>query len=351
MNIKIILSNIIYIFFIFIYKQKRITLLESSSSQSFGNIISIAQELKKLKIKYTLISYKYRTTNYIRYIKYLAQSKVIVIDSNSPASFLKISSNTVLINCWHAGGAYKCIGLDALRKNKSRDYELKRVKRVHSHIDYFICSSPYVAKIYAKAFDLNIEQVLSLGVPRLDNLINNKYKYAKNNKKINILYAPTFRTDFNGKRYLIDLPNIKSLTAFFNNCNFALRVHPSIKISTNISGWENWTQLSQYESLIKADILITDYSSIFFDFLALNRPIIFYVPDYENYLKNERNLYFSPFKEFPFTTCSTEIDLIKCIDKVLINKNCKYNAFWKKYMESCDGMSSKKLASFICSLI
>ena len=82
----------------------------------------------------------------------------------------------------------------------------------------------------------------------------------------------------------------------------ALRFHPKIKnfSKENISYNGNYIDCSNYESeqalMLISDILITDYSSIMIEFAMLNKPIIFFVYDYDNYMANERGFYFD-FKE------------------------------------------------------
>lgn len=343
-------ENLIYKSAALIFKQNKLILMSASYNDKFGNITALAKTLQKKSIPFIWITHEELRKNTFNVLILLAQAHVLVIDAESPAARIKIHHNTCLIHCWHACGAYKKIGFDAKRKNYDDISEEKRIKRIHRDISWFVCTSDETAKIYANAFRIPLEKFLIFGSPRLDELIQQK-KYSIPSQ-YTILYAPTYRT-YKNKRYLPKLPDAKVLRETLTsklgvNVRLAFRGHPTTPLPKDYNGWENWSNFDQNYALSHTSVLITDYSSIFFDFLLFNRPIVFYVPDLKKYIKNERELYFSPYKIFPSTTCSQENELIIMLYKCY-NIKIDYKEIWKKYMSACDGNSSEHLCSFIAS--
>ena len=342
-------ENIIYIIATHIFKQDKIVLLSSSDNDKFGNITALSKELYAQGMPYILLAQIQLKNNTYKYLKTLAKARVIVIDATSPSARIKLSKNTSLIHCWHACGAYKKIGFDAKRKNYNNDSEEKRIRRIHRGISWFVCTSEETAKIYAKAFHLPFERMLIFGSPRLDSIIK-KYNFS-DPKIYTILYAPTYRTYGKNIRNLPQLPDAKFLRQELiyklgENVRLAFRGHPTAPPPIDLNGWEDWSDVPQSEALFRASVLITDYSSIFFDFLIFNRPIIFYIPDIDIYINNERSLYFLPDKEFKETICVDESDLVDVLIKCR-NLKVNYINLWNKYMLACDGNSSKRLCLFI----
>ncbi len=342
--------NIVYKFLCIIFKQTSILLFYSSFSTSYTNINKIASCLNRRYVKYQRLDQESIQRFTIRSLILLSKAKVIVIDSSSPAAFLEITSKTKLINCWHACGAYKKIGFDAKRIGCNDIDEEKRISRIHRYISYFICSSEYVAKIYANAFRIPLEKVKPIGIPRTDKLITNIHKPPT---KFSILYAPTFRT-VEGKRIQIKPPPaddlVKELSqSILGEILLAFRKHPSCEID-ELDGWEDWSDKPLDEALESTCILITDYSSIFFDFILLCRPIVFYIPDYNEYTYRERQLYFNPEDVFPNACCYDVNKLSQTIIKQF-NSRVDYSHFIEKYMSSCDGNATNRVCDLIISTV
>ena len=168
-----------------------------------------------------------------------------------------------------------------------------------------------IKEIYINAFRLESERILNLGQPRNDVFFNDDIEdinFSKEfkNKKV-ILYMPTHRNE--GKTRLkiteiMDLPKLNKICKE-NDYIFLIKKHYyHIDEEENIDQYENIIDITKeiYDSqlLLKyAEILITDYSSCYIDYLLLNRPIIFYNFDYKNYIMNDREMYFEYSKVTP----------------------------------------------------
>ncbi len=346
-------NNAIYRVASALLPQDKLILRSSAPDDKFGNISALAQKLREDHVPFIWLAQEQLNSRPFRYIVALARAHVLVIDADSPAAHIKLHRNTCLIHCWHAGGAYKKVAFDAKRKNYDDAREEKRIRRIHRGISWFVCTSEETASTYAKAFRLPLEQMLVFGSPRLDASLRGESFPAPST--YTILYAPTYRTHGKNVRYLPPLPDAGALRAALSSrlgedVRLAFRGHPTAPAPEDFMGWEDWSNVPQQEALCRASILMTDYSSIFFDFLPFKRPIIFYVPDFGNYQCHERELYFSPYDVFPDTTCSDERELVRILE------HCRYmtvdhGKIWQKYMSACDGRATERLSAFIQELM
>lgn len=194
---------------------------------------------------------------------------------------------TKSINSWH-GVPLKKIGNDVQGRN---DFDF-------SDTDIFCYSGDYEYEIYKRAFKLADKNLYKIGMPRNESVLRNdqkivdkvKNKFNIDNKKI-ILYAPTWREEPDDLK-LMDLEKWEEdLTEDYV---FLIKAHGlNKKFDLNKSSFA--IDVSDYEEtselIIAADILITDYSSIMFDFALLNKAIFIYMTDYDKYVK-ERGVYF-----------------------------------------------------------
>jgi CDP-glycerol glycerophosphotransferase len=218
------------------------------------------------------------------------------------------SSKTFYVNLWH-GTPLKKIGQDIVSGNfrvskfksiiKSLLHFLK-MRRKHP-ADLFICSSALVSKSLQSAFALSENEVAITGYPRNDAL----FAVAdENSGRKKIIYMPTFR----GK--------IGEIVDFFTSYGFDIDLFEEVLSGCNAELWirlHRYNQPNQamleriersqyihmyqksdiYEDLSKFEILITDFSSVYFDFLLLNKPIIFAAFDFDNYINKDREIYYN----------------------------------------------------------
>ena len=324
----------------------------SLDNGGFGNIDALASKFKEWNVEFIMLSRNDIVKRFIYFFKTLARARVLVIDASSPAAQVKLNKKTCLIHCWHACGAFKKNGFDAKRKYVSDKKEEKRIKRIHRDISYFVCTSEHTAEIYAKAFRLSHEKMLVMGSPRLDACMQKKK--VSSPECLTVLYAPTYRTCKKNTRILphtLDMEQLQKEAGkrWGSGIRLAFRGHPTLSVSVP-PGWEDWSSRLLDEALAETSILITDYSSVFFDFLPYRRPIVFFVPDIEEYQKTERELYFSPYDEFPETTCKDMEQLIHVITAYK-DKEMDYSRFWDAYMSACDGHSAERICAFILEIM
>lgn len=167
--------------------------------------ISISTRALKLDFKNprAFFSSCLRAANFFtRDAKALAGSKFVFLNDNfTPMSKLKFSRDAVVVQLWHAEGAFKKFGLSSALSAEVA----KRERKCSERFDYVVCSSKNVVPIYAEAFGVPESKVLPLGSPRTDALLDGKdpaeirERFDRTNpdcrgKKL-VLYAPTFRDD------------------------------------------------------------------------------------------------------------------------------------------------------------
>ena len=201
-----------------------------------------------------------------------------------------------------------------------------------------------------------------MGLPRIDYYFENhdlnriKSDFCKKygidfDKKI-ILYAPTFRDEkkYNNVFDFLDLKKFNDVLG--EEYVLALRLHPKIKdfYQDDIESSENYVDCSDYPSeqelMMISDILITDYSSIMIEFAILDKPILFFVHDLDNYLNTERGFYYDFEKTVPGKIVYSSDELINAIESNDFDKY-KMSDFLKTQFDAIDGKSSERVVDFL----
>ncbi|MGB8454204.1 MAG: CDP-glycerol glycerophosphotransferase family protein [Anaerocolumna sp.] len=259
----------------------------------------------------------------VRGLWYSLRAKVYIYDNYSKDICFWLSGGAVKINLWH-GIPLKKINMDNKfdpvrnpnTKWKKVKYALRRISdEKPSH--YVLTTSKFLVPIFSSAFAT--KKVISCGYPRNDILtsteIENVLTQIENdilneiiarmnqlkNAKI-ILYMPTFReseSDF------FDMLDEQAFDDFIKQKNIILCIkpHPKSKVKMEYSKLESANiimidaEADPYVYLSYTDALITDYSSIYFDYLLLDKPIIFFCYDLDKYLNSSREMYFN-YDEF-----------------------------------------------------
>lgn len=284
---------------------------------------------------------------------FIMTSKVIILDDHYRYfAYIPLKNNQKLIQLWHGAGIYKKAALDLPNPN-TREYF------THSQYDSFIITSPNISKYFESGFNLTPDKIKALGSPRTDLLINNKEKLENDfytdfpyfrNKKI-IVYLPTYRRYDNEllnydyeidwkkfDKYLIDNDGVCLVKRHPLQINANLNIVPGY--CKNIVDMGNY---SYFPMICGSDILITDYSSVFFDYLLLDKPIIFYCPDANEYVE-KNGIYLKFPDDLPGIYCETFDDVLENLDN---GKNFDYSVFKQRYMGSCDGKSTLRVIKLI----
>lgn len=263
---------------------------------------------KVLSTKNVNIIYSYSFKGIYLIIK--AKKYFITTSINEIIDGLYIDRNDWIYYSGH-GIPVKCVG------SKSKYFSKREKKKQISYfskIKYVFSSSEYVDDLLKDVFKIKDSQLLRVGFPKNDYIIN-----GKNNK--NILYAPTFRP--NQVLNLNNLIELKSLNTFLSRHEYKLiiRLHPLDISNIEILEKGNFSNIKLdyndevQETLKLTEILITDYSSIAFDFIVKNKPIIFYIYDYKEY-KKETGLLFN-YNQMPGYKCYKWNEVMLALNSII----------------------------------
>lgn len=255
----------------------------------------------------------------------MCTSKVIITNYRTTELFKK-RKDQYYIQTWHSSLRLKKIEKDA-EESLPKNY-LKMAKEDSTKCDLLLSGCKFSTEIFKRAFWYDGE-IFESGTPRSDMLLKNNVEIQNKvkkslgidcNKKI-ILYAPTFRKGDSLDSYNVDYQRIlKALKSKFGgDWVFLVRLHPHlVSRSKELVYGENVLDATSYddiqELLSTSDVLISDYSSLMFDFALTERPCFLYVPDLEEYIKNDRALYFD-IKKLPFLHTLDNDELEEGIEK------------------------------------
>lgn len=249
--------------------------------------------------------------NSLKYLKTLATAKYLVNNNTFPPYFQK-KRGQIYVNTWH-GTPLKTLGRDV---NTATVSEHSNVQRNLLHTDFFIVPNLYTAKKMISAYDVEgifNGEILDIGYPRIDLTFRSDHNQIKKelgveaDKKI-IVYFPTWRGGIHSHRDTTHeiYNNYKEMSSSLpEGYILLLKVHHITQKYFVQNGLESICvppELDPNALLTVTDLLITDYSSIFFDYLHLQRPIIFLADDWEEYQK-ERGFYLEK-NDLPGPLCS-----------------------------------------------
>ena len=260
------------------------------------------------------------------YFRYTLKAKYWITCVNIERSLKYKKKNCIYLNTWH-GVAFNCIGNAA---GGRKDYDF-------SHIDYFCYESDYQKTIFKRDFNVKEEALIPTGLPRNDVLYHvteqevcglKKKLGLPADKKV-IMYAPTWRDSYDkGASYAIRPPmDLKKWKDKLQD-DFVLlfRTHA---YTTKLIGVEfddfclDFTSYPVINDLYKvSDILISDYSACIADYSILERPVICFAYDYDEY-KKARGLYIDFAKEMPNGILDTEDKVIDHILTMNYQQECE----------------------------
>lgn len=255
-----------------------------------------------------------------RYFKELITSGVI-ITNNGGVSYLPNRGGQLIISTWHGGGPYKKTSTDVF---KSFFYR-KQAKLNADNTDYILSSCEFFSKYEAKAMGFEEKEIIPIGLPRNDIIFNYNediYKKVRDFYSIPInvkfiLFAPTFRGDFvnaNKTKEYIELDIKKIIVAlekkFDSKWVCGIRLHPKLADvdMSNLPVINCTTYPDMQELLCSADAVISDYSSLIWDYSFTYKPIFLYAPDIEIYEKDRG--FYMPLIKWPYPIAHNNKEMI-----------------------------------------
>lgn len=299
------------------------------------------------------------------YYYYMARSGYMVFNSRQPVWVVKRKEN-VFLQTWH-GTPLKRLVFDIEDISSATPKYKQQVYKQSRAWDYLIAANDFSRETFKRCF-LFTNTILSTGYPRNDilyspdrdqiaSIIRNRLGIPEVKKTI--LYAPTWRDDefYDKGQYKFELRlNLDMMKGELGEDYVILiRTHYFIADSIDLFDLSGFAyNVSKYDDIselyLVSDILVTDYSSVFFDFANLKRPMLFFTYDLEKYRDVLRGFYIDIEKEVPgplvFTTKEL-IDAIKDITAVSKKYKERYEEFYNKFCGWEDGQASKKVVESV----
>lgn len=308
------------------------------------NMLEEAEELKKYgTINYSINSF----SGLSQTVKAVSQSQVVLADNYFAflGDIIKTNKQS-FFQIWHATGAIKQFGLED-KKSRGRSLsDQERFKRVYQSFDYFVVGSKAMGEVFVRSYGVKENQMCYLGFPRTDYLLQQKKKPTITTKKV-ILYLPTYREKTN-QQGLLDMVKLKEQLG--DDYELVIKTHPHATLSgiDTTMKKNNITWLKETDSaddlLLQADILITDYSSVAFDYSLINPlgKLIFYWYDEQSY-REETGIQTNIEQTLPSSICHNVQEVLMMIKDEQQNLS-EFNQIWNTYN---DGQATNRLLDVI----
>lgn len=300
--------------------------------------------------------------NSLRYVYYASRCGYRIFNVRQPA-WNKKRPGVVFLETWH-GTPLKKLAFDmdditsASQNHKTLFYKHGR------EWNYLISANRFSTDVFERAFVFDRDKILEYGYPRNDILYaDNKDEIAAEVKKELgipegkrvILYAPTWRDNqfYDRGKYkftlALDLGRLQK--EFGKDSVVLLRTHYYIADILDLTEYEGFVYNgSQYEDVsrlyLASDICITDYSSVFFDFANLKRPILFYAYDFDEYADEIRGMYMDMEKELPgpiLRTNDAVVEALHNMDAITRTYQARYEEFYQRFCSVDDGHASERV--------
>lgn len=351
-------------------RENSVLFLTEARENLDGNLKAMYDYIKENNMNYELLVFSKADRRKreafgkrLRIYRALTTSKYVFLDDfYGITSSMKVRKNQKLVQLWHGSGAFKRFGFSRVSEGDS-------LKGVHTgyrkYTDAYVTSEP-VRACFAEAFDIDLSKVRAIGSPRTD-MFFDITKKAETRKRLESMYpqisgkklvliAPTYRgARVQDAGYDFDRLNLdKICDDLGDEYVVAVKWHPAVKnniklgkislsLDDRIIDFTDYDEMN--DILVVTDILVTDYSSVIFDYYLLERPVVYFTYDLSNY-DGGRGFYFD-FSEYQYgKTADNYDDLIKAIKSgdMMIERRKK---FGDKFMKACDGKSCEKVAECI----
>ena len=325
-------------------------------------------EYQKLSKQYPDIQFVKRFTP--GWVKYIARAEYWVMNSRMPKWWRK-NKQTVFIQTWH-GTPLKKLGVDIdnveIPGSSTAEYHQEFVTEA-ARWDYLIAPNQCSHDIFKSAFKYS-GQFLDIGYPRNDvlytgntaeNIAQIKQALFGFQPKQIIMYAPTWRDDSFSEqgKYKFEMPF--DLKKFFENVDsntlLVIRPHYLVKDRIDITGFEDRVKILADVDInqlyLITDLLITDYSSVMFDFANLERPMLFYPYDLAHYRDQLRGFYFKYDQaNLPGPMAENQADFYQALNEFtqvgsFDNFSHNLQAFHQKFCSWENGQASEKVSHLI----
>ena len=291
----------------------------------------------------------------------LARADTIVIDDYQPVIAHLSYPDARIIQLWHAWGAFKTVGYSRVGKPGG----LSPYSRVHKNYAVAIVSSASEVAAYAEAFGIPESRVMPTGIPRMDQFWDPARAAASREATLQaypatrgrrvLLFAPTFRG--HGAKTasydlgVLDYPALHALCVE-KDAVCLIRMHPFVRTPLDIPAAYadriidgSTSSIDINDVLFATDLLITDYSSVVFEFSTMDRPMLFFALDLEEYVAS-RDFYVDYASFVPGRIVRTFPDLLDAIRREDYGAE-RLAAFRAEHLDRFDGQATDRVIDLI----
>ena len=302
-----------------------------------------SEQLKKLGVESRSLK---SIIGLVKAISDVTRSQIVFCDNYFAfLGSIKKKNTTKIYQIWHATGAIKKFGLEDKQFSQRSKADQKRFVQVYDSFDYFIVASQNMSEVFINSYGAKREQMLYLGFPRTDELFNSTTEKVKNNKKI-ILYSPTYRE---GQTMLPPLDVEKMREKLSAEYHLVIKLHPHVqhlaenKMNDDFVTWQTSKKTDDW--LKETDVLITDYSSVAFDFSLVypSHKLIFYWYDERAY-DETTGIQTNMKKTLVDDICYSEDEIIALIKNEDKKELTDFNQAWNTYN---DGKVSENIINYL----
>lgn len=284
----------------------------------------------------------------IRFMLLYARAQyVFICDTFLPVASCRKRPETTVVQMWHAAGILKKYGYDA-----KRDIPAYYKGEVYRNYSVIITSGEACNRAYVSGMHANPKTVKALGLSRTDRFFKESYvktclqrfyeQYPECKGRKIALWAPTFRGNAAAPRSLEPELAQRLERKLGDEWCVIMKLHPHMERYNE----KQQCRLSTEQLLPVADVLISDYSSVIFDYLILEKPLVLYAPDLKEF--EDRDQLYIDYHELPGTVVQTEKELAQAVLHEYKNASVeKIAKFRKAYMEACDGNAMEHLIEYL----
>lgn len=381
-RVRSLISTICFIVFnriccIFIpLKENQVCFLAETHKGLNGNLEMVYDYLKENRPDLTLLVHTkgdrrehHGFSKVLSIWRAISVSKYIFLDDlYTTTSHMKVRKGQEIVQLWHGAGAYKKFGHS--RKDLAKRVGGKmRVHKGYRKYTKAIVSGSQIAWCYAEAFGMDPAKVFATGIPRMDRLYDAEYaakekeafleKHPDLRGKKLILFAPTYRgTQVRDADYDFRAADLDRLARDLGEEYVILtRWHPALKNNLKrglaklycCTFGEKIQDFTDYDDvndlLIACDLMITDYSSIIFDYFPLAKPVVYFAYDKEEYA-GDRGLYYD-FEQYVYGRVAENFEQL--LEAVQAEDLCRENrsTFESLFLDSCDEKSTERVYQLV----
>jgi len=319
--------------------------INNSMQVMYDSLVEKSYHVHNMCVNFKDMSMRQQMKYMRDFMKEYASAEYVFISSYFlPVSSCKKRPETTVVQLWHAGGLMKKMGYDA-----KDDIPKFYIGKPTANYDLVTVSAPPCIPVWAQAWNIPIETVKATGIARTDRYYDQAWNqenirkfreiYPQAEGKKVCVYAPTFAGNA-GNPYSKGLTSgiLDVIKKLENEWFFIIKLHPHME-----KEYPQYACSMKTEELFaSADLLISDYSTIIYDFLVYRKPFLLYAPDLDEY-EAERGFYIE-YKSLPACVDRTPDELLRDLSDGSWEKyRDKLDECFDYYMKNCDGQAAKRI--------